>query len=201
MAGTKIVTRKLTKFRGRDEEFSNTYYFGDGGAGLSPDEGTARTLINAVIDAEKTICGQSVRFLGGSAYKMGIADTPGDTDAIATVELAPTGHQGAMVESLAQYRECAVDIKLLLGGRRYLRSMIHTMVPHGYDPNGVTSTPSASLSAQLKAFAEKMLNGPWTGAYQRIAPNGDRPSVIEYNTFLEHRQFHRYKKRNAGLLS
>lgn len=200
MAGTKIVTRKLVPFKGRDEEFSNTYYFGDGGAGLSPTAEEATALINAVLDAEKTIFANTVRFLGGAAYKVGIADGPGDTDAIATVELPAAGHQGAVAADTNMYRECATDIKWLLGGRRYLRSMLHTCAANGYGTTGHLATGSAGLSAPLKAFAEKMLSGPWPGAYQRIAPNGDRPTVIEYQPFLEHRQFHRYRRRPAGLL-
>lgn len=200
MAGVKIVTRKLIGFMGRDEEFSNVYYFGDGGAGLSPDEATARALIDEVIAAEKTVHSTTVRFLGGAAYKVGVADGPGDTDAIATVELPATGHNGAATNSLDMYKECAIDLKFLLGGRRYLRTMLHTGSLHGYAAGGSSSTASSSLSAALTAFAGKMLNGPWAGGYQRIAPDGDRPTVVQYNPYLEHRQFHRYRRRNAGLL-
>jgi hypothetical protein len=200
MAGCKIVTRKLVSWHGRDEEFSNVYYFGDGGASLSPDAATATTLINAVIAAEKLVCRNTIRFLGGAAYHVGVNDTAGDTDAISTVELAATGNQGSAALILAVDPEKAVDLKFLLGGRRYLRTMIHTGDSHSYDPTSVTATSSAGLSAAIKAFAEKMLNGPWVGAWQRIAPNGDRPTAIMYNPFLEHRQFHRYRTRNAGLL-
>lgn len=177
------------------------YYFGDGGAGLSPDEATATELINAVIAAEKLICRANVRFLGGAGYHVGISDTPGDTDAIATVELAASGNTGSSAIAAGFINpELAIDLKFLLGGRRYLRTMIHTCEHHNYDPTGVSSTPSGNLSAALRAFADKMLNGPWTGAYQRIAPDGTRPTAIQYNPFIEHRQFHRYKRRNAGLL-
>lgn len=202
MAGTKIVTRKLVDFQGRDEEFSNTYYFGDGSAGLSPSEADATAIINAVIEAEKTVFGNAVRFLGGAAYKVGIADAPGDTDAISVVELAASGNNGGVVASTTMYRECAVDLKFLLGGRRYLRSLLHLCASHGYGvTGGGTPTGVAALSTELKAFAERMLNGPWPAGYQRIAPNGDRPTVVQYNPFMEHRQFHRYRRRNAGILS
>lgn len=79
--------------------------------------------------------------------------------------------------------------------------MIHCNDSHGYDVQGTGSgTSSASLSNAIKAYAEKMLNGPWVAGLQRIAPNGDRPTAIQYQPFLEHRQFHRYRRRNAGLL-
>lgn len=200
MAGAKFVTRKLVSWYGRQEEFSNVYYFGDGGMGLSPSESDATSLINEIIAAEKLVTSTAVRFLGGAAYHMGVSDTPGDTDAIAIVELAATGNQGSHVASTTMYYECAVDLKFLLGGRRYLRTLLHTCHEHGYDTKGVSATTTANLSAPIKTFAEKMLNGPWAGGYQRIAPNGDRPTVIQYNPYLEHRQFHRYKRRNAGLL-
>lgn len=199
MAGCKVVIRMLTPWMGRDEEFSNVFFFGDGTAGLSPDEATATTLINEVIASMKPVFSTQTRFLGGAAYKIGISDTPGDTDAIATVELAASGNQGSAVAS-TMYRECAIDLKWLLGGRRYLRSLLHTGCLHGYNAVGDVATASSSLATPLKTFAEKMLNGPWTGSYQRIAPDGDRPTVIQYNPFLEHRQFHRYRRRNAGLL-
>lgn len=200
MAGTKVVTRKLVSFQGEDEEFTNVYFFGDGTLGLSPSEGVATDLINAVITAEKSIFATSVRFLGGAAYHMGVMDTPGDTDAISLVELAATGNNGTSADGSPIYRECAVDLKFLLGGRRYLRSMLHTCTSHGYNTEGLTAVASSSLSVGLRNFATKMLNGPWVGDYQRIAPNGDRPTAIMYNTHLEHRQFHRYRKRPAGLL-
>lgn len=201
MAGCKLVTRKLVPWHGRDEEFSNVYYFGDGGGGLSPAADVATALINEVIAAEKSISSGAIRFLGGAAYHIGVSDTPGDTDAIATVELAASGNQGTAASTLGSINpESAIDIKLLLTGRRYLRTLIHTGATHGYDSLERSATSSANLSAPLKAFAEKMLNGPWASGYQRIAPNGDRPTVIQYNPFMEHRQFHRYRRRNAGLL-
>lgn len=201
VAGCKIVTRKLVSFKGRNEEFTNVYYFGDGGLGLSPSEETAEDLVDAVIAAEKPIFAQSVRFLGGAVYHIGANDGPGRTPAIAVRELAATGNNGTNAAGgTLIYRELAVDIKWLLGGRRYLRSMLHTCHEHGYNTVGTTATPSSGLSAELKTFAEKMLNGPWVGDYQRIAPNGDRPTAVLYNPYLEHRQFHRYRTRNAGLL-
>lgn len=172
--------------------------------GASPSESTANALINAVIAAEKLTFADSVRFLGGSAYHIGFMDTPGDTDAIETVELSPTGNQGAVTSAQTGGAkinpEMAHDLKFLLGGRRYLRSMLHTSCALGMDDKSVTPTTSSNITAALKTFAEKMLNGPWPESYQRIAPNGDRPSAIQYNTFLEHRQFHRYRRRNAGEL-
>lgn len=201
MAGIKIVTRKLVAFHGRDEEFSNVYYFGDGGAGLTPSEADTTALINGVINSEKTIFATAVRFLGGAGYKIGVADTPGDTDAVATVELSATGNNGAATLDASMYRECAIDLKFLLGGRRYLRTMLHTCAGHGTQADGFGATATSGLSAALKAYAEKQLNGPWVGSFQRIAPNGDRPTAIMYNPYMEHRQFHRYKKRrNAGVL-
>ncbi len=200
MAGTKIVVKKLARFKGRDEEFSNVYYFGDGTADLSPSAEVAKSLVEAVIAEEKKVHGNTVRFLGGAAYHVGVRDTPGDTDAIASVELLAAGNQGAFLEADNMYRECAVDIKFLLGGRRYLRTMLHTMVAHGLGITGKDPQGVAGLSAEIKAYAGKMLSGPWPGGFNRIAPNGDRPSAIEYNPFLEHRQFHRYRNRNAGLL-
>lgn len=200
MAGTKIVTRKLVPWHGREEEFSNVYYFGDGGVGLSPSEADALSLVDAVIAAEKLITRNTIRFLGGAAYHVGIADTAGDTDAIATRELAASGNQGSLTTGTAVDPESAVDLKFLLGGRRYLRTMIHTGYSHGYVVTRDSAVSSAGLGAEIRAFADKMLNGPWVGAYQRIAPNGDRPTAIQYNPYLEHRQFHRYRRRNAGLL-
>jgi hypothetical protein len=203
VAGCKVVTRKLTPWHGRDEEFSNVYYFGDGGSGASPDATTASTLVNMVIAAEKAVSRSSIRFLGGAAYKIGAADLPGDTDAISVVELPATGQQGTYTSagSTNVYRECAIDLRFLLTGRRYLRTLIHCNDSHGYDVEGTGSgTASTNLSAAIKTFAEKMLNGPWVDSYQRIAPGGARPTVIQYQPFLEHRQFHRYRRRNAGLL-
>lgn len=201
MAGCKIVTRKLCSFQGRQEEFSNVYYFGDGGLGLSPDDETATTLINEVIASEKPVFSPGVRFLGGAAYHIGVSDGPGDTDAIATVELPASGHQGTGTPTASDpYWELAVDIKWLLGGRRYLRTMLHTGLWHGYNPQGQSATSVSNIGAAVKTFAEKMLDGNWVGGYERIAPNGDRPTVIQYNPYMEHRQFHRYRRRNAGLL-
>lgn len=194
------MTRKLVSWHGRDEEFSNVYFFGDGGVGLSPSEATALSLIDAVIAAEKPMTASIVRFLGGAAYHIGVSDTPGDTDAIAIRELAATGNQGTNAATTFVNPEMAVDFRFLLGGRRYLRTMFHICWSGGYDPTSRSATGSSSLGSDVRAFAEKMLNGPWTGSYQRIAPNGDRPTAIMYNPYLEHRQFHRYRRRNAGLL-
>lgn len=200
MAGCKVVTRKLVTFHDRDEEFSNVYYFGDGSAGLSPTESTALDLLDAVIAEEKSITGTVVRFLGGAVYKVGVADTPGDTDAIAIRELAATGNQGAFTTPGTVYRECAQDIKWLLGGRRYLRTLIHTCASHGMVVDGSTGASNLQISSELKAYAQRMLNGAWPGGYERIAPNGDRPTAYQINPVLEHRQFHRYKKRRNGAL-
>lgn len=200
MAGTKIVTRKLTSWHGRDEEFSNVYYFGDGGLGLSPSVAEAEALIDAIIAEEKKITHSVVRFLGGAAYHMGANDGPGDTDAIATRELSASGNQGGFTTATFCNPELAIDLKFLLGGRRYLRTMFHACTLHGYDASAVSATPTANISPLVKTFADKMLNGPWPGGYQRIAPNGDRATVVQYNPFIEHRQFHRYRRRPAGLL-
>lgn len=202
MAGCKIVTRKMMTFQGGDEEFSNVYYFGDGDVSFSPTEAEALALIDAVIAAEKNISASSIRFLGGVAYKIGAANTPGRTDAIAIRELAATGNQGTFGDpSAVRYRECAEDLKLLLGGRKYLRTLIHTNANHGFQTSGELPITTTVISAGFKAFAEKMLNGPWPGGFQRINPDGDRPTAIMYNPFLEHRQFHRYRRRNRGLLA
>lgn len=199
MAGVKVVTRKLTPFHGEDEEFSNVYYFGDGGSIGQADATAAESLVNAVIAAEKTIFADNVRFLGGQAYGMGIGGSASG-DAIATVELAATGNQGGGGAASTMYAECAIDIKWLLGGRRYLRSLLHTRTAHGIPLTGDGAATVAGMSTALKTFAANMVDGPWPGAFERIAPNGDRPTAYLINPYMEHRQFHRYRRRNAGLL-
>lgn len=196
MSGAKVVTRKLTSFQGRDEEFSNVYYFGNGPAGGQIDY---KALINAVITAERPIFGHNVRFLGGSALGLNAFNQPDDDVGSDSVEL-PVGTAGT-ASTGAMYKECAIDIRWMLGGRRVLRSLLHTCAPHGFDPDGVakSAVETNTAMAPLRTFAAAMNNGDFAGC-TRMAPNGDRPQGYLINPYLEHRQFHRYRRRKGGLL-
>lgn len=196
MAGVQVVTRKLVEFQGQEEEFSNVYNFGDGILGGGSTGAEVRGQLGAaVVEAEQAIFATEVEFLGYTTYDLGpLGGAIGNTSEI--VEL-PANARGTATTSTNMYRECALDIKWFLGRNRYLRSLLHTCANQGLQTTGVgTGIPAAALVQ----FAERMLDGEWPGGFNRIAPNGDRPDRYVINRNMEHRQFHRYRRRRGGIL-
>lgn len=189
MALVKVVTRKEVDFHNRVEEFSNVYYFGDGDL-TNPTAGEVTDLLNKVIAQEKTICSANIRFLGALGYTGW--DTIGDTPPLASVELIGATNPGTATGT-ACYRECAIDMKWILGAKRHLRTMMHTGITNGLDASGAGSpgTPSTAL----QTFANNMLGATHYSPFRRMAPNGDVPGAVLINPYLEHRQFHRYRRR------
>lgn len=197
MAGVQVVTRKLTSFQGRDEEWTNVYYFGNGAIGpAGTSEQHAEEILDWCIAREKTIHADPVRFLGGYVRQLGLLNNPVEGESLYSKELQGLQFGTFGIENQQMYRECAVMLRWLLGGRRYLRSMLHTHHPHGYQLQGFTSTAVANLSAPLKAFADAMLTELPNG-YRRRAPNGDVPSAVAYHPYLEHRQYHEGRRRRS----
>ena len=194
MAGIQVTIVKGSEFQGRFEEFSNVYYFGDGSlGGTSPEQ--AETVINACLGMERPIFAMNVRFLRGYARELGLLHNPVEGPALADVEFPVNTMGNFGSPSPTMYAECAVMVRWLLGGKRFLRSMLHTMTPHGLDETGRTSaTPQAD--GPLALYAQNMLEGSF-GGYQRISPSGERPSVVVLPRYLEHRQFHEGRKRQG----
>lgn len=190
MGGVKAVTRKMISFHGFDEEFTNVYYFGNGSlAGISGTD--AEGLINALITSERTIFSTNVRFLGGTTYPLNAFHKP-MSEPNASVELA-AGITGNVSPTTGLYRECAIDVRLILTGRRILRSLLHTNASHGIPIDGATT---GSIGAALTAWAVEMRDANFRGTgLRRISPSGQTPTGYQINPYMEHRQFHRYRRR------
>jgi hypothetical protein len=191
MGGVKVVIKKMMTFKGVDEEFTNVYYFGNGG--LASVGGTqAADLINKLITAEQVISANAIRFLGGSAYQLNAFDKP-ESEPVATVE-KPAGVLGQASTSTLMYAECAIDVRLILTGRRILRTLIHTRNPWGLSVTG--ETPATPQQA-VQTFASDFLLPDFKATgLRRISPSGQVPSATLLPQYLEHRQFHRYRRRN-----
>jgi hypothetical protein len=196
MSGIQAVITMEVPFQGDDEEFSNVFYMGDGG-GIGSVPGTTKdAILTGLKDWMKPIFANNVRFLRGYARDLDIFNQPVSGEGH-TLEFSGTEYGTYGIPATNMYGECAVMLRWLIGGRRFLRNMFHTQVPHSLDVTG-RSSQNATNSSSLVTFAQHMLNDPISGFY-RIAPNGDRPVSILYPTYLEHRQFHEGRKR-SGIL-
>lgn len=194
MAGVQVVVRKMVPFQGREEEFSNVYYFTNAGASIAATESEASAILAACIERERPIFATIVQFLGGSVRNLGPFGGPVAGEALHSAEQPPGTVGTGGTANTSMYRECAVQVRWLLGGRRFLRSMLHTCLHHNYDLTGVNETAPAQLSAGLKAYADANLQ-PLPNGYRRTSPGGDIPGVVGYSKYLEHRQFHEGRKR------
>lgn len=192
MSGIMVTTLKSMPFQGNEEVWSNVYFFGDGGGFGATTDGEAEQVIDFCIAQERSIHANHIKFLGGSARQLNAFHKPVSGEALFSKELTPGTVGTAGTATSGMYRECAVMVRWLLGGRRYLRSFYHTCLSHGYDLEGDTAI-TGNPGTQLITFAEAMLNTV-TAGYRRRSPSGEAPSAVGYHKYLEHRQFHKGPK-------
>lgn len=203
MAEYAIQIVKRMPFQGAGEEFSNVWTFGTGLSESLDDEAN----IDFLVAAERAVHSNQVTFVRASSYGIGGPDAGN-----VMREIKDLSGVGTMAGSTDLYRECANMISfdlprsLLLRRRRIARKWFHSGSPF---PAGTASAQQLAAGvAAYPAATQSFINGWWTGTLNggalpgggQLGSNGDAWGVPTVYPYVEHRQFHRGRKRGGGLL-
>lgn len=194
MAQPKITIVKAFTYKGKYEEFSNSYHF----TGTKPTDAAGwKTLADAIITAEKPSVPPTVTFVRAYGYAAGNNHSEAQIDYTVS-PLTPAA--GTLVTGgvIPYPGDVVVWVRWPTGqlnarGRKvYLRKYFHGILPNGSTPEGVSTAQKTALAT----FAAKLIDGtlPGTFVYSDNAGHaGTSPSVDAFATV---RTLKRRGKRN-----
>jgi hypothetical protein len=159
MSITGVSITKATSFRGVAQEFANTYYYQ---TPLPVTEGTADSLIDAIVALERPMHGTNVSFIRGRAWSAG--GTPAENNQLASKLLTGNGTNSAS-QNASMDKERAFLVRIRAGvdsrGRPvYLRKWFHLDVGTvgGVAISGGALQNTASLTAPQRSQLETWMN-------------------------------------------
>jgi hypothetical protein len=190
-----ISITKSTPFRNSVQEFSNVYYYENGG-GL-PDESGATALIDELVALEKTFHSSAVTFVRGRCWSAG--GSKETNNMIAQKNLSGTGAQG-LVTSMDKERAYLVRWRAgsdSRGNPVYLRKWWHScglfdasvsVVSNILDnSSGFTSGNRTAIQNKAQGIVLLAAAG---GGWEHVAKSGREAdsSQVQAHQFLEHHQ-------------
>lgn len=195
MARIGISITKSVPFRNSVQEFSNVYYYENGG--VLPDQPTAAGLIDELVTAEKTWHGTGVTFVRGRCWSAG--GSASTNEMIDQHNLSGTGARTAvanMDKERAYLFRCRAGNDSR-GNPVYLRKWYHSF---GQFVSGIA--PTQAILENTSGFSSgdrtSMANAMDTvrnigtgGTWDMVSKTGRAPGtgqVFECHQFLEHHQ-------------
>jgi hypothetical protein len=192
-----VSVTKSVAFRNSTQEFSNVYYYTNGGGGL-PDSTQADAIIDAVVAQEKTFHSTDVTFVRGRLWSQG--GSPGSNNMISQKNLSGTGAR-SLVSNMDKERAFLFRIRAGTDSRGqpvYLRKWFHACgqfysgqsITEAILKNstGFTSTDRTSMRDQMLGIDGFTAGG---STWRICAKSGRDPSAGENwqaHQFLEHHQ-------------
>jgi hypothetical protein len=198
-AQSSLTIIKKFPYRGADEEYSNTYHFGDG---TPADSAAWKTFADAVIAAEKAALLDYTTIIRAVGHKAGVtvADWEYDYEAHSASVAGTFAHGSNPIEpgDVAAWIRWPTSAKSMKGKPIFLRSYFHNVLP-----NGTTSPAWDTLHTGMKTALETYGNA-WvsgfsdgTNTYVRRGPNGATGGTALASTYLTTRTLERRGRRRS----
>lgn len=192
MAIYGVSITKEVNWRGHVEQFANVYHYNF----LNLDDQGARQLVNRLIEIERPVHSNEVRFVEGRVWSAG--GTPAENDMIGVYD-AVAGTTGIAAQNSAMDREACILVHFdtnrqdSRSRKIKLRKWLHTCSPLGAPETflaGTTPLPANARSV-VADYANAVLD-PLTGTVtgNLCAPSGaDANGSIQVGNWVEHHEF------------
>jgi hypothetical protein len=192
MAQPKVVIVKRFLYRGKEEEWSNSYSLTGGPVG--GDYAGWKTLLDAIIASEKVCYRGSSAIVRGYGYADGALQSSQTIDYVAIGGTLVTGTQagtGAQAEGdQAITLRAATNKRTVKGKPIYIRKYFH-----GFIRESSMDYVSTAIMAQLVTHGNKMLDGTLPGAVKWCAPDGSIANRPQASSFITTRTLKRRGRR------
>lgn len=198
MAKRYFAVEKSSSFQGHAEVWSNVYLYETGADTAS----AFNNIIDAIVNAEKTVHGNNVTFLTARVYTTKGLNGIEDTGHILHIKtLSGTGTPSS---SNPIYKECAVLVKwplprktnlggLIIGRQRSLKKWLHVCTTFHLGTGASLAGEAPIADTAFLTYGNAVMT-PVAGT-QLIAPDGTVATANpQVQQFLEHRQFPRGRK-------
>lgn len=189
-----VVIVKSFDYRGAAEEFSNRYHF----AGTVPTDAAAwKTLIDAIIGAEKLTVRPEVTFVKAYGYVAGNDNSVAQIDyriapnTVIAGTFSPTGHQFVSGDVAGTTRWLTPDFTSR-GKRIYLRKYWHGVLAN---QTGSADLMHTAQRTAFNTFAAKLIDGTLPGSFKYCGPQGAVASAPATSQYLTTRTLKRRGKR------